>query len=140
MQRLLTLKFVADPMHLKMVREQVRSAVTGTGCGAKFTDDFVIAVNEACMNIMQHAYHGDRSGEIELEINNNGDELVVRLIDYAAPVDPNRIRPRDVAELRPGGLGTHFMREVMDDCIYGHLEGSAGNILQMRKRLERVPE
>jgi sigma-B regulation protein RsbU (phosphoserine phosphatase) len=136
MATLLSLTFFSDPAQLKLVRSQVRRVLGELRCAEKFTDDFVIAVNEACMNVMQHAYLGDRSGRIDLVLDGDDREIVVRLIDYAPPVDLSRIRPRDVADVRPGGLGTHFIREVMDDCIYGHLEGRQGNTLQMSKRLE----
>jgi sigma-B regulation protein RsbU (phosphoserine phosphatase) len=132
---LLELRFNADPGQLKAVREKIQEAAERLGCERKFVSDLVIAVNEACMNVIQHAYGGDPAGEIELEIINNGTELVVNLRDFAPPIDPNKVRPRNLDELRPGGLGTHFIRELMDDCVYGHLDDQSGNVLRMRKKL-----
>lgn len=134
-ERLLEMRFPADPKRLKMVREQVQQAASGLACPKKLVSDLIIAVNEACMNIMEHAYKGDRSGEIVLEINNNGDLIEVVLTDFASPVDFNTIEPRDIDELQPGGLGTFFMRELMDECSYSHLQDRAGNVLRMVKRL-----
>ena len=132
---LLELRFASDPKRLRMVRERVQEVAETAGCTKKLVSDLVIAVNEACMNIMQHAYKGDRSGEIVLEIQNNGAELEVMLTDFAAPVDAETIKPRDLDDIKPGGLGTYFIHEIMDDCSYGHLEGQTGNILTMKKRL-----
>ena len=87
------------------------------------------------MNIMEHAYKGDRSGEIVLEINNNGDAIEVVLTDFAAPIDFEQIQPRDLDDLRPGGLGTFFIKETMDECAYAHLHDRAGNVLRMVKRI-----
>jgi len=87
------------------------------------------------MNIMQHAYKGDKSGEIILEIQKDSGDLQVVLTDFAEPVDPEGIRPRDLEDVKPGGLGTFFIQEIMDDCTYGHLENSAGNYLKMRKKI-----
>ncbi|MGR8920745.1 MAG: ATP-binding protein [Gammaproteobacteria bacterium] len=134
-QRLLELRFTADPKRLKMVREQVQQAASGLPCPKKLVSDLIIAVNEACMNIMQHAYKGDRSGEIVLEINNNGEEIEVILTDFADPIDFDDIQPRDLDEIRPGGLGTFFIKEIMDDCAYGHLQDVNGNVLRMTKRM-----
>lgn len=133
--RLLELRFQADPGHLKMVREQVQLVTGQLPFPKKLVADIVIAVNEACMNIMEHAYKGDRSGEIVLEINNNGEEIEVVLTDFAEPVDFTCIRPRPLDDLRPGGLGTYFIKEIMDECDYAHLQGKAGNVLRMTKRL-----
>lgn len=132
---LLRLRFCCEPERLKSVRARVREAAESSGCGEKVAAELVIAVNEACMNIIQHAYKGDSSGEIILEILNNGDELEFHLKDFAEPVDTSNIKPRALEELRPGGLGTHFIQEIMDDCIYGHLEGDRGNYLLMKKRI-----
>jgi sigma-B regulation protein RsbU (phosphoserine phosphatase) len=139
-QVLLELRFNADPKQLRMVREQVSAVLEPLGCGRKLTADLVIAVNEACMNVIQHAYKGDASGEIVLEIINNGSELLVNLVDFAAPIDPSKVRPRDINELRPGGLGTHFIRELMDETVYGHLADRNGNVLRMRKKLQSGAE
>ena len=135
--RLLELRFAADPKRLKMVREQVQHAASQLALTKKLVSDLIIAVNEACMNIMEHAYKGDRSGEIVLEINNNGDEIEVVLTDFAAPVELEEIGPRDLDELRPGGLGTFFIKEIMDECAYAHLQDSGGNVLRMIKRISQ---
>jgi len=133
--RLLELRFRADPHGLKAVREEVERATAGLDLPRKVVTDLVIAVNEACMNIIEHAYKGDASGEIVLEINNNAGEIEVVLTDFAAPVDFASIRPRNLEELRPGGLGTHFMNAIMDRCAYAHLDDRCGNVLRMVKRV-----
>ena len=132
---LLQMRFNADPKRLRQVREKVQEIAETVGCSKKFISDVVIAVNEACMNIIQHAYKGDRSGEIELEIINNEGELVVNLTDFAEPVDTKAIAPRDLDEIRPGGLGTFFIGEIMDSCQYAHLDDKQGNIVTMRKKI-----
>jgi sigma-B regulation protein RsbU (phosphoserine phosphatase) len=118
-----------------MVRERVQEVIEEIGCSKKLISDVVIAINEACMNIMQHAYKGDKSGEILLEIQKDSGDLKVLLTDYAEPVDPEMIRPRELEDVKPGGLGTYFIREIMDECVYGNLDNSAGNFLKMRKKI-----
>ena len=97
----------------------------------------MIAVNEACMNIIQHAYKGDESGEIIFEMLNNEKELYFRLIDYAEPIDLNSVKPRDLNDIRPGGLGTHFIAEIMDEHNMGHLDEGKGNYLEMKKKINK---
>ena len=132
---MLELRFPSDPKRLRMVRERVQEVAEELGCSKKLISDLVIAINEACMNIMQHAYKGNKSGEILLEIQKDSGDLEVVLTDYAEPIDPELIRPRDLDDVKPGGLGTYFIQEIMDDCTYGHLENLAGNILKMRKKI-----
>ena len=131
----LELRFPSDPKRLRMVREKVQEIAEEVGCSKKLISDLVIAINEACMNIMQHAYKGHKSGEILLEIQKDSGYLQVVLTDYAAPIDPSNIRPRDLEDVKPGGLGTYFIQEIMDDCTYGNLDNRAGNFLKMRKKI-----
>lgn len=134
-QRLVEVRFPAHPDRLCLVRALVKRTAEYAGCDAALAEQLVIAVNEACMNIIQHAYCGDTSGEIILEILNNADTISFRLQDFAEPVDLESIQPRPLDELRPGGLGTHFIREIMDSYEMGHLENKRGNYLEMSKRI-----
>jgi sigma-B regulation protein RsbU (phosphoserine phosphatase) len=127
--------FLADPRYLRLVRDQVKGVAEEVGIAAKTGSEIVMAVNEACMNIMQHAYKGDVSGEIILEMHCSEEEVEVHLKDFAPPLDPSKVRPRDLDDIRPGGLGTFFMQEMMDDCRYASTEGHLGNHLRMRKRI-----
>ncbi len=129
------IEFSADPKKLRMVRERVQEACESMGCDKKTVSDVVIAVNEACMNIIQHAYKGNASGGIKLGINLQGDEREVEILDYADPVDTKRIKPRELYDVKPGGLGTHFIQEIMDRIDYEHLEGNSGNRLIMSKKV-----
>ncbi|MEM7465747.1 MAG: ATP-binding protein [Pseudomonadota bacterium] len=129
------LEFSADPRKLRMVREQVQSACESFGCDKKTVSDVVIAINEACMNVIQHAYKGDSAGEIKLGIHIAGERLCVEIQDYAEPVDRNAIKPRNLDDVKPGGLGTHFIQEIMDQIEYEHLQDNAGNRLVMSKKL-----
>ncbi|MCP5145605.1 MAG: SpoIIE family protein phosphatase [Gammaproteobacteria bacterium] len=133
---LLAIRFQAAPAQLRMVRERVKAAVDPLALDGKLVSDLVIAINEACMNIIQHAYRGDPLGEIDLEIINNGNELTVTIRDFAAPIDLGAVKPRNIEDIRPGGLGVHFIRELMDECNYEHGADRCGNILRMKKRID----
>jgi sigma-B regulation protein RsbU (phosphoserine phosphatase) len=131
--QLLRLQFHARAERLGMVRALVQRAAETAGCSPELAGKLVIAVNEACMNVIQHAYKGDNAGEIILEMHNNNGCLLFRLLDHAEPVDIDCVKPRQLDDIRPGGLGTHFIREIMDECVMGHLEPGKGNYLEMKK-------
>ena len=133
--KLLELRFQANADRLCLIRPLVKRVAEVMGCHNDLADQLVLAVNEACMNVIQHAYKGDDTGEIILEILNNKNNLLFRLKDFAEPVDLNSIKPRELDDIRPGGLGTHFIREIMDECEMGHLEDNQGNYLEMTKRI-----
>jgi sigma-B regulation protein RsbU (phosphoserine phosphatase) len=131
----LAMSVPARPERLAEVRERVGTALRAIGCSVATTDAVIMAVNEACANIIRHGYRGDPAGAIELEIINNAREIIVRLRDYAPPVDPGCLRPRNLDELRPGGLGTHFITTLMDSCRYLPPPQGTGNLLELRKKI-----
>lgn len=134
-QAIAELRFPARPARLKQARALVRQAAESCGGSEDWVHDVVVAVDEACQNIIRHAYNGQR-GDIVLTVLRAGPDLVVRLVDFAPPVDVSQIRPRPLDELRPGGLGTHFIRELMDEVRFMPPPPGAGNLLQMKKRIE----
>jgi sigma-B regulation protein RsbU (phosphoserine phosphatase) len=133
--RLLDTRIPARADQLKPLREAVRAALAPCGCTGDALEHLVLAVNEACMNIIQHAYGDDEAGEILVEIINNGQQLEFRITDFADPIDIESIKPRRLDEVRPGGLGTHFIQEVMDEVDYSNSPDASGNLLIMRKTL-----
>lgn len=134
---LLRMNFPSAPGELKRVRAAVAEALERDGCEGSTCRDLVLAVDEACQNVIRHAYEGDPEGEVTLEIRRDRDDLVVLLRDFAEKVDPDKIKPRDLSDLRPGGLGTHFIQEIMDRVDFASPSGDSGNLLRMVKKLKR---
>lgn len=130
-------RILSSPDQLRNIRDTIREVLRENNCPPQFIYDFVLAVNEACANIMQHAYKGQCSGDIILEIHRKQNELCVRLTDFAEPVDKSVCKPRQLDEIRPGGLGVHFMHELMDEVRFLKTETGVGNILQMKKKITR---
>ena len=128
-------RFHSDPDQLRNIRDTIRAVLQKIKCPPPFIDDLVLAVNEACANIMQHAYKGKCTGEIILAILREQDEITVRLTDFAEPVDTSACKSRQLDELRPGGLGVHFMSELMDDVRFLETDAGVGNLLQMKKKI-----
>jgi anti-sigma regulatory factor (Ser/Thr protein kinase) len=92
-----------------------------------------LAIHEACANIMVHSYHGDTAQRIDLTIWLTPADLIVDIRDYGSKPDLTAIHPRPLHDVRPGGLGTHFMRTIMDSVTYD-LSAEVGTVLRMTKR------
>ena len=127
------LSFPADPKRLRLVRPAIRAAAEACGFDENETEDVLLAAGEAIENIIVHAY-GNRRGEIALAIHRMPDGLMLRIRDFAPNVDPAKIQPRRLEDVRPGGLGTHFIRAVMDDASFIPLPDGEGNLLELIKR------
>ncbi len=134
---LLRMTFPSRAQELKRVRDAVAKALDDQPCTEGETKDLVLAIDEACQNVIRHAYQGNPDGEVTLDLRRDEDTIIVLLRDFAETVDPENIKPRDLDDIRPGGLGTHLIREVMDEVDYVRPPGDSGNLLRMVKRLER---
>ncbi len=132
-----TMETQALPDHLIKLREELRLHLQGWGLARVIIDQVVLAVGEAAMNIVQHGFDGgDAGGRIKLEVEQTDGDLWLRLLDSAPPAKSEEMRPRDLKEIRPGGLGIHFIREIMDSVELLPAPAGWGNLLEMRKRIE----
>ena len=129
------MRIASRPERLRLVRAVVSEAASACGCSHACAQDIVIAVDEACQNVIRHAYGGDPQGEILVDIRRDGDTFAIHLVDFAPPVDPSTIRSRALEDVKPGGLGTHFIRSCMDECAFLTPPVGAGNCLRMVKRI-----
>jgi len=133
---LIDFKFPAQPSWMKLSRACVREACIKVGCDDAMINDVVLALDEACQNVIRHAYGGPSDEEIELTVRHRPGRLVFRLRDFAPLVEPNKIKPRDLEDIRPGGLGTHLIQEVMDEVQYLRPSQGEGNLLRLVKNIE----
>ena len=131
---LLELRFPARADRMVMVRDLVRSAARFCGFDETSTHDIVLAVGEACQNVILHAYEGRGEGPILLDILENAESMILRVTDFGPAVAPGEVQPRELRELRPGGLGTHFIQNLMDATDFGRSPNGVGNVLQMSKK------
>lgn len=92
----------------------------------------VLAVDEAVTNVYRYAY-GEHSGPLEYQVAIEDDHLVIRLIDQGTPVQLDKIKGRELDDLRPGGLGTILLQNVFDTVHY--LPQQTGTILELKKRI-----
>ena len=135
MERIERIHFLSRADKLKPVRDAVRELAHRQGCTKENLDCMVMAINEACMNVIQHAYADDDTGEIILEFWKDNDDLVIRIYDFAEKIDKCKIKSRDLDDIKPGGLGVHLMHKVMDKVEYVDIPNEPGNLLEMRKQI-----
>jgi anti-sigma regulatory factor (Ser/Thr protein kinase) len=98
-----------------------------------------LAVDEACSNIIDHAYKGD-TGSIQLEVEIEPQhQLTIVLIDQGQSFNPDHVPAyapcTSLDEVKIGGLGIHLMRQAMDDVCYEFGVPGIGNRLTMKKQL-----
>lgn len=134
-QTLGEIRVAARADQLQRVRQRLAELVADQFDRPADAQCVVLAVNEACMNVIQHGYGGADVGDIIVRVQRADNELVVHVLDFAAPVESSAVRSRDLEDIRPGGLGVHLIREVMDSMQFLSPPPGFGNLLELRKRL-----
>lgn len=105
-----------------------------------------LACDEACTNIIEHAYEGEEKGEINISWQLKDSAFVITLHDNGRSFDPDDVpqpqlppasldapTPADIDNVKVGGLGIHFMRQLMDDVQF-HFDKQSGNTLVLVKK------
>jgi len=124
------------PVAMAFIVEAARQA----GFDEKAVGQIEISVDEACANVVDHAYEGMPPGPMEVSFRQNDLGLIITVRDWGHEFDIDRVRVPDVTapleERELGGLGLFFMRQLMDSLEY-RPDPELGNELVMVKRLRR---
>ena len=123
---------------LALIGEFIRGMAQKAGLGNFAAYTVEMAVDEACSNIIEHAYGGEDRGEILFTCKVNKQGLTIILEDFGKPFDPEIIGDPDVSgslEDRPThGLGLYFIRQWMDEVDFEFKEKSGNRLTLFKKR------
>lgn len=125
----------SDPKYLGLTRKVVFQLLTCHGIAKEIIPRLVLCVDEACSNIIKYSYSGCQDQPIEISFSLDGDLFEVKIRDYGKQCDSSDIKPRSIHEIRPGGLGTYFINEIMDEVKYC-TNRDKGTLLTMCKNLK----
>lgn len=129
-----------SPVHLQILsRPELLASVRGVAldlahrCGL---DDiagchFALAMDETLTNVIRHGYEGRDDGMIwiRLEPLETADGLRAVIEDRARTVDPASLRGRELEDVKPGGLGMHLMRTLVDRYEHTPREGGGMRVV-----------
>ncbi len=122
------------------VREFVSESARLFGFGDEDVSKIALAVDEACTNVIKHAYKYDPKRDIAVTIRADSNRFQVIIQDTGAQFDPSRVQSPDMREYmknyRRGGLGMHLMKSLMDSVEYS-IEPGKTNEVRLTKYLAR---
>ena len=78
----------------------------------------VLALDEACSNIIKYRANSLERCLIHVRAEIEETQARFRIGDFCDLADVSRIKPRSLDDIRPGGLGTHFINEIMDEVRF----------------------
>ena len=108
--------FLVRSSSLKDVRTFCREVLEKLHIEQNLKEELVLAIAEAAQNIVKHAYkdNPDTEDKMVVQISCNENKLQIGFYDMGTPVDPAKVKHREIDNVKPGGLGTFFIQEIMD--------------------------
>lgn len=123
--------------NLAAVRDFISSAVREVDVPQEITGDIVLAVDEACTNIIKHAYKFFTDGDIAIKIKYSAKKITVEITDHGAPFAPDSVPTPDLKkyfeEKRVGGLGMYLMKSLMDNIEYKSVPGKYNQVFLTKR-------
>ena len=121
---------------LSPFRKELRQILSQEGWEKKAADEILLAVDEALTNIIRHAYQG-KPGQMTVFVAAFGDKIEIILEDRGKKFDPTQVPSPELPRHKPGGLGIHFIRTIMDQMIYDG-QDPTGNRLRLVKHKTKI--
>jgi anti-sigma regulatory factor (Ser/Thr protein kinase) len=132
---MIEIKIASNPRFLTVVRAMLSKLCELIKCSKEDQRKIVLAVDEACSNIIKHTCKCDPDRTIEVACSFEDGKLQIVMTDDGPAIDLATVHPRDLSDIRPGGLGLHFIKSIMDEVVYSYDE-KKGNVLTLVKNLE----
>jgi serine/threonine-protein kinase RsbW len=119
--------------NLSDIRDFISHNAFSAGIKKEMIENIMLAVDEACTNIIKHAYRSLPDGEIKIELKYNHEKFTILIIDYGNSFDPDIVPDPDLRkyydERKVGGLGMYLMKTLMDEVKYISIPGKYNQVL-----------
>jgi len=131
------LKILSQSENLEIIREFVAKIAAKAGFDENNVNKIELAVDEACANVIKHAYTTQDTFQImNVSIEINLDNITIIVSDQGKGFDIEKIKPLDInkyiAEMRVGGLGIYLMRNLMDKVEFNINRGQRNEVKMIK--------
>ncbi|HEV7764345.1 MAG TPA: ATP-binding protein [Thermoanaerobaculia bacterium] len=135
-----TLDVPSSTANLAIIRDFVTRIAAQAGLNEVEVGQLELAVDEACANVIEHAYGDDKTKQVMIRAVFDEDTLRIHVIDTGQGFDPTQIPQQDLKDLiakrKTGGLGMRLIKTLMDEVTY-EIEPGRKNELRMVKKLRK---
>lgn len=119
--------------NLSLIRDFISTSAFDAGVPADFVENIILAVDEACTNIIKHAYKSSPEGELIIKTKSTPSHFLISITDFGHTFEPDSIPEPDLQKYyrqkRVGGLGMYLMKTLMDDVKYVSIPGKYNEVL-----------
>jgi len=130
-----TKDFPVSSKSLREIREFSREVISKSSILEEGKDELILAIAEAAQNIVKHAYkdNQDTTDKMQIKISFNSNKLEIGFFDKGKPVIEENIKHRSLDDIKPGGLGTYFIQQIMDEVVFKESTGWHNNLVLTKK-------
>ena len=123
--------FPVSSRSLKEVREFSKEVIGQSELLRDNMDELVLAISEAAQNIVKHAYKDNQetTDKMQIKISFKNNKLEIGFFDKGKPVVEEDIKHRSLDDIKPGGLGTYFIQQIMDEVVFKEATGWHNNLV-----------
>ena len=127
--------FLVSTGSLKEVRVFSREVFEKLKLEQDLKDELVLAIAEAAQNIVKHGYKGvdSTTDKMQIKISFKDNELEIGFFDKGKPVNEENIKHRKLDDIKPGGLGTYFIQQIMDEVVFKESTGWHNHLVLTKK-------
>ena len=129
--------FLVSTASLKEVRVFSREVFEKLNLEQDLKDELVLAIAEAAQNIVKHGYKGvdSTTDKLQIKISMKDSELEIGFFDKGKAVVPENVQHRKLDDIKPGGLGTFFIKQIMDAAVFKKDQKEWVNHLVLTKKI-----
>lgn len=135
------LKIPSQVDNLEIIRNFISGVAGKVGFNAEDANKIELAVDEACTNVIEHAYQNDDSNDIDIAIQLDYQKLSIVVTDRGRSFKFNQVEMPNMdtylAELRVGGLGIYLMRTLMDEVDYQSKPNGSNEVRMVKYLLKK---
>ena len=135
------LKIPSQTDNLELIRNFVSGVARKVGFDPEDVNKIELAVDEACANVIEHAYKNDEQQDIDIAVKIDFQKLTVVVTDRGQTFKMTEVEvpdmPTYLAELRVGGLGIYLMKALMDEVNYVSRPGGENAVAMVKYLLKK---
>jgi serine/threonine-protein kinase RsbW len=136
------LRIPSQTDNLELIRNFVSWIARRVGFDNEEISKIELAVDEACSNVIEHAYEQNTNQDIDIAVKIDYQKITIAVTDWGRSFSPRDIEMPDMdrylAELRVGGLGIYLMKTLMDEVEYHSEPGVKNEVRMVKYRLKKL--
>ncbi|MCX7833491.1 MAG: ATP-binding protein [Ignavibacteria bacterium] len=128
---------LSSTKNLHSIRKFIERSALNSGIKKEKVDQIVLAVDEACTNIIKYTYNYEESHRISIKTLTNNKEFIVEIIYRGKGFDPNKVKSPNMKEylkkFKVGGLGIPLMKKFLNKIEYHHIRPNLNKLILIKQ-------